>query len=381
MLKLELEQSEVVMKLSGKAILLLAILTLGAVSALAQPVISAKSGMVSKAEGEVFIGDKEVLESQTNFPDVKENNVLRTGQGRAEILLTNGVAMRIGENASFKMLTNRLIDTRLEILTGSALVEATEIVKDNNLTILAGDATVAIAKHGLYRFDMAANSFKVFDGTASVTVNGQTLLVGQGRVLKMENGQPVIEKFNKDDLDALDNWSRRRAENVARANASSAKQVYDSGCGASGIGGGPYGSNSRWAAANGNTTNPNNPCYNPCGGWRYNPWFGTVTYIPCGTNIYSPYGYRYWAPSNIMRAFYQPPPPSPTMPMGGFGGGNNFPSMGNTSGGYSGAMSSTSSSGSSVSSAPAAAATTGTTSSSSAASSSAGHGASSGAGK
>jgi hypothetical protein len=376
MLKLEVERSEVVMKLSGKAILPLAILTLGAVSALAQPVISAKSGMVSKAEGEVFIGDKEVLESQTNFPDVKENTVLRTSSGRAEILLTNGVAMRVGENASFKMLTNRLIDTRLEILTGSALIEATEIVKDNNLTILAGEATVAIAKHGLYRFDMAANSFKVFDGTASVTVNGQTLLVGQGRMLKMEGGQPVIEKFNKDELDALDNWSRRRAEQVARANASSAKQVYDSGCGP--MGSGRFNS-ANWAAVN--TNNPSSPCYNPCGGWRYNPWFGTVTYIPCGTNIYSPYGYRYWAPANVMRAFYTPPPASPTMPMGGYGPINNFPSMGSTSGGYSGAMSSTSSSGSAVSSAPAAAATTGTTSSSSAGSSSAGHGASSGAGK
>jgi hypothetical protein len=369
------------MKLSGKAILPLAILTLGAVSALAQPVISAKSGMVSKAEGEVFVGDKEVLESQTNFPDVKENTVLRTGQGRAEILLTNGVAMRVGENASFKMLTNRLIDTRLEILTGSALIEATEIVKDNNLTILAGEATVAIAKHGLYRFDMATNSFKVFDGTASVTVNGQTLLVGQGRMMTMENGQPVIEKFNKDDLDALDNWSRRRAEQVARANASSAKQVYDSGCVPSSGGYGGYGryGTSNWAAVN--NTNPNSPCYNPCGGWRYNPWFGTVTYLPCGNNIYSPYGYRYWAPGNVMRAFYRPPVQSPTMPGGGYGMPNNFPSMGNTSGGYSGAMSSTSSSGSMVSSAPAAAATTGTTSSSSAGSSSAGHGASSGAGK
>jgi hypothetical protein len=32
------------------------------VSAIAQPVIFAKFGLVLKAEGEVFIGDKEVLE-------------------------------------------------------------------------------------------------------------------------------------------------------------------------------------------------------------------------------------------------------------------------------------------------------------------------------
>src|SRR5690348_12779464 len=187
-----------------KTIAPIAFLALGAVSAMAQPVISAKSGLISKAEGDVFVGDKEVQESQTNFPDVKENAILRTGDGRAEILLTSGVCMRIGEKASFKMLTNRLIDTRLEILSGSALIEATEIAKDNNLTILAGEATVSISKHGLYRFDMATNSIKVFDGTAGVTVNGETMLVGQGRMLKMENGKPVIEKFNKEETDALD---------------------------------------------------------------------------------------------------------------------------------------------------------------------------------
>jgi hypothetical protein len=374
MLKL-LTEREVVMTFSGKLLVTAATLTLGTVAALAQPVISAKSGMVSKAEGEVFIGETAVAESQTNFPEVKENAVLSTKQGRAEILLTRGVYMRIGEDASFKMLTTRLIDTRLEILTGSALIEAAEIVKDNNLTILAGEATVAVTKHGLYRFDMKDNSLKVFDGTASVTVNGETMLVGQGRLLKMDAGKPVIEKFNKDEVDALDNWSRRRAEQIARANPSSAKQVYDSGCG-------PYGNGrfnaSNWAAVNNN--NPNSPCYNPCGGWRYNTWYGLITYIPCGANIYSPYGYRYYAPMNVMRAYYVPPPVSPSYGGGGFGG-NNFPSMGSTNSGYSGAMSSTSSNSAPMNSAPAAAATTGTTSSSSAGSSSAGHGASAGHGK
>src|SRR5882724_5591383 len=247
------------MKLSGKAVLTIATLGLGAISALAQPVISAKSGMISRAEGEVFVGDTAIGDSQATFPEVKENAVLRTEHGRAEVLLTRGVYMRIGESASFKMLTNRLIDTRLEVLTGSAIVEADEINKDNNLTILAGEATVSVNKHGLFRFDMNTGSIKVFDGTASVTVNGQTLLVGSGRMLKMEGGQPVIEKFNKEETDALDNWSKRRAEQIARANPSSAKQVYDAGCG-------PYGNGrfntSNWAAANTNNTNPTSPCYN-----------------------------------------------------------------------------------------------------------------------
>jgi hypothetical protein len=62
--------------------------------------------MVSRAEGEVFIGDTAVEESQATFPEVKENAILRTQRGRAEVLLTRGVYMRVGESASFKMLTN-----------------------------------------------------------------------------------------------------------------------------------------------------------------------------------------------------------------------------------------------------------------------------------
>jgi hypothetical protein len=375
------------MRLTGKTFLTIGFLALGAVSAIAQPVISAKSGMISRAEGEVFIGDTLVESSQTNFPEVKENATLRTEAGRAEVLLTRGVYMRIGESASFKMLTTRLIDTRLEILTGSAIVEADEIVKDNNLTILAGEATVSVTKHGLYRFDMKEGTIKVFDGTASVAINGETVLVGSGRLLKVEAGKPVIEKFNKEDTDALDHWSKRRAEQIARANPSSAKQVYDAGCDP--YSNGTYGNRrygapsqnqgSQWAAAS--STNPTSPCYNPCDSWRYNPWYGIITYIPCGANVYSPYGYRYWGPGNVMRAYYVPPPPTRGggFGNGGFGGGNNFPSMGNTSGGYSGAMSTGASPG--MSSSPAAAATTGTTSAGSAGTSSAGHGSGGGHGK
>ena len=100
---------------------------------------------------------------------------------------------------------------------------------------------------------------------------------------------------------------KRRAELIAMANASSAKQVHDYGCSP----------NSNFAAVNGVG---NSPCNNPCNSWRYNPWYGLVTYIPCGANIYSPYGYRYWSPYNVMRAFYVPPP----QPIYNGGGGGGF---------------------------------------------------------
>lgn len=348
------------MKPIWKVALFVAILALGTFSISAQPVVSAKSGLVSYIEGKVFNGDQELQPSLTSFPEVKEKMVLRTTEGRAEVLLTPGVFLRLGENSSFRMITNRLIDTRLELLTGSAVVEADEVAKDTNLTIVADKATIMIAKHGLYRFDMEPARVKVFEGVASVSTGEQTTPVAAGKALRLDTTTASVEKFDKEATDALDRWSKRRAENVAMANVSSAKQVHDYGCT-------NYGTN--WVDPVTGSVPTNSPCYNPCGGWRYNPWYGMVTYIPCGGNIYSPYGYRYWSPFTVARMYYVPPAGG----YGGYGGGNRggyYPTMGSTSGGYSGAVASAPGLGASSGSM----ASSGSTAASSAGASSAGHG-------
>jgi hypothetical protein len=348
------------MKPIWKASLSVAVLALGALPALAQPVISAKSGVVSYVIGKVMVGDEVVKQSETKMTEVKENAVLRTEEGRAEVLLTLGTILRTGDNSSFKMLTNRLIDTRVELLSGTHIVEVAEIQKDNNLTLVAKEATVVITKRGLYRFDVDQSRIKVFEGVLGVTVNGQSTLVGAGKM--MDSATASVEKFDKEATDAMDHWARRRAELIAMANASSAKQVYDYGCTAQ----------RNFSAVNNRASGP---CSNVCNTWHYNPWYGLVTYIPCGANIYSPYGYRYYSPYNVMRAYYVPPPPSYNN--SGFGGGNgSYAGMSQTSGGYSGAMSTSSSSVSSST----AAVSSGTSVSSSAGSAASGQGASGGGG-
>ena len=91
---------------------------LAAWAAWAQPVISAKSGVVAYQEGQVALDGQNVEPSMTHFADVKENSVLTTEQGRAEVLLNPGVVLRLGENSGLKMVTNRLIDTRVELTGG-----------------------------------------------------------------------------------------------------------------------------------------------------------------------------------------------------------------------------------------------------------------------
>jgi hypothetical protein len=338
------------------------VLALSAIPALAQPVISAKSGLISYVEGKVYLSDQIVEPSPTHFPDVKENAVVRTAEGRAEVLLTPGVVLRLGENGSFKMLTNRLIDTRLELLTGSAVVEADEIAKDTNVTLVCKDGTVLLGKKGLYRFDTAPARLKVFDGLASVQLAGQNVEVAAGKMLGLGGTIASVEKFDKGDTDSLDNWSRRRGELVAMANVSSAKQVHDSGCaGFSFV----------------TPVSTSQPCLSSdlCApGWRYNPWYGMITYIPCGT-AWSPYGYRYWSPRNVTRAFYAPPPAFlGNRGVSGGGGGVGYPTMAPASGGYAGAVAAAPS----VSSGPSM--SSGSTAASSSGSSSVGHGAAGGGG-
>ena len=46
------------------------------------------------------------------FPDVKNGQTLAAEDGRAEVLLTPGVILRIAENSSFQMVSNSRSDTR-----------------------------------------------------------------------------------------------------------------------------------------------------------------------------------------------------------------------------------------------------------------------------
>ena len=270
--------------------------------AAAQPVAPSKSGMVSYIEGEVRIDDQIIPDPiVAQFPYMKENGALRTGEGRAEVQMLPGWAMRLGEHSLLHMLTNRFIDTRVELMEGSAVVQVPEIQKDNSLTVVLSNAAITIAKAGDYHFDASPARLKVFAGEANVKIGNETVVVGAGKMVNLGGALASVEKFNKEETDSLDRWSARRGELAAAANASSAKQVYDT-----------YG---RGAPCY--TTNFNsgvyplnlNPGITPCvGTLRWNPWYGMWTYIPYGGMVCDPFwGYCYYNPMRIYSMYYAPP--------------------------------------------------------------------------
>src|SRR5579864_3554028 len=98
-----------------------------AVAACGQSVISAHSGTLQYTEGTVTIDGASVQPKFGQFPEIKPGQVLATTEGRAEVLLTPGVFLRMSEDSSFKMVSNQLSDTRLEMQSGAAMLEVTEL--------------------------------------------------------------------------------------------------------------------------------------------------------------------------------------------------------------------------------------------------------------
>jgi hypothetical protein len=272
-------------------ILPLAVVLLGAGSAWSQAVISAHSGVIQYVEGQVTVDGNAVQPKFAEFPDVKPGQSLADEDGRAEVLLTPGVFLRVAEASSFRMLSNKLADTRVEILTGSALVEVGELLADNAITLQSHDAQIAVLKKGLYRID--ANDparLRVYEGEARVTSGSQTITARRGQEVKFDTALEA-RGFDTKSTDAFYRWSARRAEYVAEANVSAAKSVSDRGSGYSGSG---------YAH----------------GSWAWNPYFGQFTYLPGNGIYYSPFGWAYYSPGFV--GYYYAP-----VYAGGYRGGQS----------------------------------------------------------
>ncbi len=236
-------------------------------SAFGQAVISAHSGVVHWIEGQVLIGDQPIVVKAGEFKELKQNDVLNTQEGKAEVLLTPGAFLRIGENSSVRMVSNHLSDTRIEILKGEALVEADELLKDNAITVLYKETAVALEKKGLYRFDLPPARARVYEGEASVTGPSGHLKLEKGRETMLD-GALMAVKFDTKTGDELIRWAARRSESLALANASAARSLNSSGS-----------------------------YYIPSSGmWGFNPWFGMYTFIPASGIAFSPWGNPFWSP-------------------------------------------------------------------------------------
>jgi hypothetical protein len=267
---------------------------LGAVLATAlsaQNVISARSGLIHYVEGKVTLNGEQVVVKAAQFPEMKGGQELRTELGRAEVLLSPGAFLRLSEDSAVRMVNNRIEDTRLQVLAGSALLEIGDFdTKEQAITALVGGTGVEVKKRGLYRIDANPPQLRVYDGAATVVADGQSVTIKAGKQTAL-TAAIGPEKFDKDKGDAFLRWAARRSGYIAAANLAAAKRVYDG--------------TMSW----------------PVSAWMYDPYFGAFTFIPARGLYRSPFGYRFYSPGAIQRVYYRPPQQVYTPGGGGWAGG------------------------------------------------------------
>lgn len=260
----------------------------------AQGITSAHSGLLHYLEGTVTIDGNTIEQKVGKFTEIKENSVLQTAQGRAEILLTPGVYLRVGENTSVKMLDNRLLSTRVELLNGRAIVESDDpevSVKDPAVTIIYKDYQIQPLKFGIFEITSDSNDMKVYKGQANVAAGATKTVVREGHEL-IFSAALLTEKFNEKQADDLYLWARDRSGALSAANLASARSLSQGGYSLNNLYmGGMYpglGFNSGMM-----------------GGWYLNQSLGMYAYVPYDGIFMSPWGYGLFSPGMIY-SYYSP---------------------------------------------------------------------------
>ena len=237
----------------------------------ASAAVAARPGMLNYVEGHARINGQEVTSKEVGTADVAQGQVMETGMGKAEILLTPGVFLRLDDNSAVRFDSAGLTHTSVELLQGKALVEATDLKEENNIRVTARATVTTLEKNGLYQFDANQGTIAVYDGKAQVRLNDRTLDLKKGK--ETTTAALHAEKFDRNKADDLYNWSNLRSHYLSEASAATARIYLVGGSGWSG------------------------------GGWYWNPYFSSYSYLPADGFLYSPFGYGFYSPFGY-RAYY-----------------------------------------------------------------------------
>lgn len=240
--------------------------------------LSAKSGAVNAVEGTAYLNGNRLSEQATRATFLSANDTLATEAGKAEVLLSPGVFLRLGDNTEIRMISPSLVNSQLEVMRGEAMVEVAGLVKDNTVQVTDHGASVTIERDGLYRITADGSpAVAVLDGKALVNFGSHELNLTKGHEAVLgEMLKP--EKFDTKQPDDLYAWSNVRSEYDSAASYQTASNV-----GANSFGGwGGYGFGG-WSTP----------------GWYWASGFNSWAWLPGAGAFYSPFGYGFYAPGAV----------------------------------------------------------------------------------
>jgi hypothetical protein len=152
-----------------------------------------------------------------NLP-IEEGFQLQTGAGFAEVEFEAGLYLRLAQNSTVAFTQLGLMDgkriTKAELLGGTAILTASDVGHDQ-ITLAAGNLTLAVHHNGHYRMDVSQQGawVTVLKGKLDVEAGTKEVTLSSNHTLH-ESGSDAnsIEVVQSAALDAFDKWVAQRDE-------------------------------------------------------------------------------------------------------------------------------------------------------------------------
>lgn len=250
----------------------------GAISAAAgdKYLISAKAGGVNYVSGPVGVVRSVGKSGHLLKGDNLEigDRVSTGADGKVEVLLNPGSYLRMGGSSAFEFKSTSLDDLSIRLDSGSAIFEvfATE---DFVVTVNTPKTKFSLVDSGVYRIDVeSAGTGKLEVWKGKALVNDSAEFVKAGREAALKGNSVAIAKFDRDEKDALDLWSKERAKELANITGQLARNTMRTALMRSYLG-------RQW------------DIFSSFGLWVYDPWRRSHCFLPFGLGWGSPYGYGF----------------------------------------------------------------------------------------
>lgn len=243
-------------------------------------VITAKAGGVNFVSGNVSVYRRNktttllIKGSQLETGD----EVKSAADGKAEILLNPGSFVRLAPDSALFFVSNSLDDLQVKVARGSAIFEVVA-TKDFKIDVTTPQSGFSIIKSGIYRVDVAESGvakIEVWKGKAQLNGSTTAVLKG-GQTSALDAGQVAVVKFDRDDKDDFELWSKVRAKELAKLNDALLSRQMN-----------------RSLISYSNAFDASS--YSPRGGfglWVQDPLSRSYCFLPYGYGYNSPYGYGY----------------------------------------------------------------------------------------
>jgi hypothetical protein len=188
--------------------------------------VSAKPGALNFIQGAVSINGDPVWKANLRTTFLNANDVLTVENGKAEVLLTPGVFLRLGEHSEVRMIKPSLLETQLEVLSGESMVEVDDLEPGSSVAVMDHGSSTTLTKPGLFRF--TDHSIAALDGKADVAFGDRKLVLNKNREVQIDDTLKAA-KLNLNQPDELYAWSNTRAQYNAAASYAGSTAAYNSG--------------------------------------------------------------------------------------------------------------------------------------------------------